>query len=103
MAPGVIVATLSVPTPEVHNPNTSQEGTRRLALSVSNWLSCLAFPSLYLISIFVGATWETALMRGLVGAVAIRFLGPWLFYLLVDNILTAITESRLEDGEGDDA
>lgn len=92
-----------MPTPNLHNPSAGQEGTKRLALSVSNWLSCLAFPSLYLISIFVGATWETALIRGLVGAIAIRFLGPWLFYLLVDSVLSALAESKLEDRETDDA
>ena len=92
-----------MPTPRTQNPSTSQEGTRRLALSVSHWLSCLAFPILYLISIFVGASWETALMRGLGGAIAVRLLGPWLFYLLVDSVLTAVAESKLEDRETEDA
>ena len=92
-----------MPTPKVHSPTPGHEGTKRLALSASHWLACLAFPSVYLISIYVGASWDTALIRGLVGALAVRFLGPWLFYLLVDTILTALTESKLDDQEADDS
>ncbi len=103
MVLGVIVVQTFVPTPTVHNSSTGHEGSKRLALSASNWLSCLAFPSLYLISIFVGASWDTALIRGLGGALVIRFLGPWLFYLLIDTVMTAMTESKLEDKEADDS
>ena len=103
VVPGVTAEQSSVPTPALHSSSTSHEGTKKLALSASNWLSCLAFPTLYLISIFVGAGWDTALIRGIVGALAIRFCGPWLFYLLVDTVMSALTESKLDKKEGDES
>lgn len=70
-----------------------RNGTKKLAKSVAVYFSCLSFPAVYLISAYVGASWSTALLRGVTASLAIYYLGPLLFFLLADTLLTAITDA----------
>ncbi|MEZ5989366.1 MAG: hypothetical protein R3F30_09630 [Planctomycetota bacterium] len=61
------------------------------------WLASLAFCVVYLLSLLVGGSWTTALLRGLAAAVVVRLVGPPLLYLLVDTVLAAVAESKVDE------
>ena len=73
-----------------------RNGTKKLAKSVAVYFSCLSFPAVYLLSAYVGASWSTSVLRGVTASLAIYYLGPLLFFLLADTLLTAITDASAQ-------
>ena len=63
-------------------------------MTAAAYLACIAFALVYLLSTLVGATWTTALTRGLVATAVVFFGGRLLFYPLADALISAATEAQ---------
>jgi len=69
------------------------EGTRNLARSAAAWLACVTFAGVWLLATSVGATWMTALFRGVASSIVVFFVGRLLFAPLADTLLAVLAEA----------
>ena len=69
-------------------------GTRSLTRTTAAWLASLAFPLTYLLSTWVGASWQTAVTRGSIAAAVAWFVARPLLYPLFDTLLAAMTKAE---------
>ena len=81
---------------------TPYAGTRRLAKAAATYLAALAFPVVYLCSLYVGATWPTALLRGVLSSLLAGIAGKFLFFPLADALLSALAQAEWKRREGDE-
>ncbi|PIE22957.1 MAG: hypothetical protein CSA62_09480 [Planctomycetota bacterium] len=71
-----------------------EQGSRNLCRATAAWMSAVSFSLIYLVSLFVGASWQSATIRGLGFAFAVWFLGRILLRPLVDTVIDVLTETE---------
>ncbi|MFQ5505647.1 MAG: hypothetical protein ACE5F1_12755 [Planctomycetota bacterium] len=79
-----------------------RQGTRTLAKATAAYLACVAFAMVYLLSVSVGASWTTAVTRGVLCCAGVYFGGRLLLYPLADALVAAATEAEKKRREADE-
>jgi hypothetical protein len=69
-------------------------GSRELARATSAWLACLAFVIAFAIAMWTGTRTTTAIVRGGIVALAVHWIGFWLFRPAVAAVLAAMARDR---------
>lgn len=77
-------------------------GTRSLTRTTAAWLAGLAFALVYLLSYWVGASWQTSVTRGAISAALAWFIAKPLLHPLFDTLLSALTEAERAKREAEE-
>ena len=77
-----------------------QRGSRELTRAATAYLTCLSFALTFLVSVLTGAAGVTPLVRGVIVAVAVWFVGGLLMRPLLSTVLDAMARDRATVAEG---